>query len=320
VTDVNQDFEVVVVNRRERAPNIISFELARTDGEMLPRFSPGSHVNVEIEPGLVRQYSIASAPSKRDRYLFGVLRETKSRGGSERLHAAFHDGRKVRIGAPRNHFPLDETASQTILLAGGIGITPLLSMAYRLNKLGADFRLHYCTRSRDRTAFIDELMDAALAEKVHLHHDDGDPEQLLHFARDIGVSNSGKHLYVCGPSGFIDHIVEMASTGGWTSNIHVERFTAAPVVSGNAFTVVAAKSGVEVEVTENCTIVEALATVGVHIPLSCEQGICGTCLCDVVEGVPDHRDCYQTDEEKTQNSGMTPCCSRSLTARLVLNV
>ncbi len=310
----------VIRGRKVEADGIISFEIRSADGRPLPAFSAGSHIDINVAPQVVRQYSMLNAPSERERYMFAVLLDPNSRGGSRGVHELLHDGQKVEISPPRNNFPLDESAAQTIFLAGGIGITPLLSMAHRLTSLGRPFEFHYCARSRNKAAFVETLLASEFADRVHLHFDDEAAEQALRFDRDVGGPAPGKHLYVCGPSGFMDYIVGQAKVGGWNDNIHLEYFKAIVDTTGKSFVVVAAKSGKEVEVPEGVTIFEALLNIGIEIPISCEQGICGTCLTDVIEGIPEHRDMYQTEEEKAANTQMTPCCSRSLSPRLVLNL
>ena len=317
---MNESLAGIIRGRKVEATGIISFEILSADERPLPAFSAGSHIDINIAPQVVRQYSMLNAPSERGRYVFAVLLDPNSRGGSRGVHELFHDGQRVEISPPRNNFPLVETAAYTVFLAGGIGITPLLSMAHRLTALGRPFDFHYCARSRDRAAFVETLLASDFADRVHLHFDDGPAEQTLQFDRDVGKPSPGKHLYVCGPSGFMDYIVGQAKVDGWTDNIHLEYFKAAIDTTGNSFVVVAAKSGREVEVPEGVTIFEALLNIGIEIPISCEQGICGTCLTDVIEGIPEHRDMYLTEEEKASNAQMTPCCSRSLSPRLVLNL
>jgi vanillate O-demethylase ferredoxin subunit len=317
-----EDFlSVRILSRQDLATDIVSLELVAVDGADLPPFDPGAHVDVHVAPGIVRQYSLCNDPAERHRYRLGILRDASSRGGSVEIHRAFAAGQVVRISRPRCNFRLAAQAGRSILVAGGIGITPLLSMAYRLHAEGADFALHYCTRSRERTAFLSELAASGFADRVHLHHDDGLPEQRFSMESCLPPVDPAAHLYVCGPTGFIDFVTKGASRKGWeTGQIHVEHFTAEVSTEGATFTVVAAISGVTVKVSAGQTIAQALIAGGVDMPLSCEQGICGTCLTRVIEGIPDHRDQYQTDQEKAANDYMTPCCSRALSARLVLDL
>jgi len=186
---------------------------------------------------------------------------------------------------------------------------------------GEDFELHYCGRSRSRSAFLDELQSAAFAERVHTHFDDEAPAQKLDMDRVLGQAESGVHVYTCGPSGFMDWVIgESVKHGYADDHIHREYFQIEVDNSGASFEVVAARSGKTVQVAEGQTILAALADVGIQIEISCEQGICGTCLCDVLEGEPDHRDVYLTDDEKQANDQILICCSRAKSKKLVLDI
>jgi vanillate O-demethylase ferredoxin subunit len=321
MSNTDNCLNVRILSREDAATDIVSLELVAADGAALPPFEPGSHVDVHVAPGIVRQYSLCGDPTETHRYRLGILRDPASRGGSEAIHRAFAAGQVIRISQPRNNFQLAPQARRSILVAGGIGITPLLAMAYRLQAEAADFTLHYCTRSRERTAFVPELSAPALAPRVVLHHDDGPPGQRFGLDACLPPPAAGTHLYVCGPAGFINFVTEGAKRAGWEpGQIHVEHFAAQVSTEGAAFTVVAANSGITVQVAAGQSVAQALCAGGVNLPLSCEQGICGTCLTRVIEGTPDHRDLYQTDDEKAANTHMTPCCSRSLSARLVLEL
>jgi len=263
-----------------------------------------------------------NCPGERGHYTIGVLLDGQSRGGSRGIHTDFHVGRSVRIGIPRCNFPLLTSAKRSILFAGGIGITPILSMARELSGLGQPYTLHYCCRSAEKAAFLEEIGALGLGDDFQLHLDDGAPGQKFVLADCLPDANPDTHLYVCGPEGFINHVVGGAEAAGWgTSQVHVERFGANVDATGDSFVVVAARSQAEVVVSEAETIVQALARVGVDVPVSCEQGVCGTCLTRVIDGKVDHRDMFQTDEEKgAAVQCMTPCCSRSLGGRLVLDL
>lgn len=309
----------VILSRRDEAQEVVSLLLGPRLGESLLRFEPGAHIDVEVRPGIVRQYSIANDPAEADRYLLGVLREQNSRGGSVGVHQSFEVGIEVGISAPRNLFALEERARHTVLLAGGIGITPLLSMAYRLRSLGKSFELHMCCRAEARVPFRAQIGEFGAAAQIHI--DGGPQEQRLDLERTFGNPQSDHHAYVCGPSGFIDHVCASAHRLGWSAaNVHVERFSADPQLAGGSFDVVLAASGHTLHIPSNRTLADVLIEHGFPISVSCEKGICGTCLTPVLEGIPDHRDFYQTDEQKAANTHITPCCSRSVTARLVLEL
>ncbi|MFL9878297.1 PDR/VanB family oxidoreductase [Herbaspirillum rhizosphaerae] len=314
--------QVKVISKTAEAEDIASFELAGIDGKPMPPFSAGSHIDVHIRDGLIRQYSLCNPPHESHRYQIGVLRDAKSRGGSVAMHGDIKVGDVLTISEPRNHFPLTQ-AKRTLLLAGGIGVTPILCMAERLAATAADFAMHYCARSPERTAFRDRIATSDFADRVVYHYDSGADEQKLKLAEMIATPDTDTHIYVCGPGGFIDHVVNTAKDKGWPSaQVHLEYFGAVPVeTDGDApFDVKIASSGQVFTIPAGETVIKILADNGVDIPVSCEQGVCGTCLTRVLDGVPDHRDLYLTDEERAANDQFTPCCSRAKSTLLVLDV
>ncbi|ANN65534.1 PDR/VanB family oxidoreductase [Bordetella bronchialis] len=313
---------VRVARKQLEADDIRSFELVDPQGGELPPFAAGAHIDVHLPDGMTRQYSLCNDQAERHRYRIAVLREAESRGGSHAMHDQVREGDLLRIGAPRNLFALEESATRHLLLAGGIGVTPLLSMAQRLAAIGADFALHYCTRSVARTAFRQELMASAYAGRVHFHLDAGAAEQRLDLDA-VCRPASGTHLYVCGPKGFMDAVLGAARERGWPQErLHYEFFTAGqtPVRDDGGFAVKLARTGRLVEVPADRSVVHALYDAGVEIPVACEQGICGTCVTRVLEGEPDHRDLFLTPEEHARNDQFTPCCSRARTPLLVLDL
>lgn len=307
--------------RWQAAEDICALELRDPDGAALPVFHAGAHIDLHLGDDLVRQYSLAGDPADTSRYLLGVLLEANSRGGSTAVHRRLRVGDVLGASLPRNHFALDAHAPHSLLLAGGIGVTPLLSMAEQLHREERGFALHYCTRSGPRTAFKQRLREAPWAARVHLHHDDA-PAQRLDLPRVLSDAPPGSHLYVCGPRGFIDGVLQGARAAGWDdARLHREYFAAgANSEAGAAFDVELASSGRVVRVEPGQSIVQALAAAGVDVPTSCEQGVCGTCLTRVLGGTPEHRDSYLTDEERARNDCMLPCCSRSLSPRLRLEL
>lgn len=316
-----QTLDVIVSSRSEPADGIVVLDLVAEGGAALPGFEAGAHVDVHLGPDIIRQYSICSDPSDRSHYQLGILLAENSRGGSATIHKAVHAGDRLRIGLPRNLFPLEPAASRSILIGGGIGLTPLLAMARHCAATAADFTLHYCARTRAKAAFLDELATAPLASHSHLHFDDGEAAQRFVPERDLPPPASGIHLYVCGPAGFMEWVIGAAHRLGYPeAQIHREYFEAEVDTSGGAFEVKLAKSGKSVTVPAGVPIVKALAGIGIKVDVSCEQGICGTCMCTVLEGVPDHRDNYLTEEEKAANDQILVCCSRSKTPMLVLDL
>jgi len=318
-----ETLKVRVARKRDEADGICSLELLPVDGDVLPAFTAGAHIDVHLGSGLVRPYSLCNPPSETQRYLIAVLRDPVSRGGSQAVHDLVKEGQVLEISAPKNHFPLAADGRQHLLLAGGIGVTPLLAMAEQLSADGADFALHYFARSASKAAFVDRFVASAFASRVHTHWDDAPQDPPLSLATLIGKPQAGQHLYVCGPKGFMDAVLAAARAQSWTEDqLHCEFFGGQVVhdASDAAFTVKLASSGLEIQVGPEQTVVQALHKAGVDVPIACEQGVCGTCLTRVLSGVPDHKDLYLTPEEQAANDQFTPCCSRAKSTMLVLDL
>jgi len=316
--------KVKITRKFEVAVDICAFELSAANGAALPAFRAGAHIDAHPRHDLVRQYSLCNPQETGGRYLIGVLREPASRGGSVAMHA-LQEGDEIEISAPKNHFPLAEDARHSILIAGGIGITPILSMAEQLARDGASFELHYCTREPQRTAFLDRLESPHLKPHTHLYHDTEPPEQRLDLTAVLAKPRAGTHIYVCGPGGLIDAVLDRARRNNWSeTTLHREYFAASPTVTDNtqerAFQVKLASSGQLIAVPPGSNVVAMLSAAGIDIATSCGEGVCGTCLTRVLEGEPEHRDFYLTDEERAANDQFLPCCSRSKTAVLVLDL
>lgn len=305
------------------AADVLSFRLVHPDGSALPPFQPGAHIDVHPGGGgMMRQYSLTNGPDDRDHYTVGVKKEPRSRGGSLAMHALM-PGVLVEVGEPRHNFPLDMDAPHSILLAGGIGLTPLLSMARHLAAAGRSFALHVFSRSPEHTPFRAVLDAPPLAGHVSLWHLDDPAAVRDRLASLVGGRPPGAQLYVCGPTPFMD--AAMAAATAWPAEAkHLEHFGAVPSAAaepGGAFEVVLSRSGGQVvPVAPDQTIVQALADAGVAVDVSCEQGICGTCVTPVLDGTPDHRDSFLTDEERAANDCMTLCVSRARSPRLVLDL
>nr|CBA29570.1 Vanillate O-demethylase oxidoreductase [Curvibacter putative symbiont of Hydra magnipapillata] len=315
--------QVKVAAKRTEAQDICSLELVAADGGALPAFTAGAHIDVHLPNGLVRQYSLSNAPTETKRYVIGVLRDAASRGGSTAVHDLVAEGSTLTISTPRNLFPLDSAAPHHLLLAGGIGITPMLAMAEHLAATGGAFTLHHCSRSRVRAAFVERLAAAPFAAHTHHHFDDGDAAQKLDIAATLQSAPAGTHLYVCGPQGFMDAVLSAGRAAGWPEErLHREYFGAAPTAKADdgSFELEIASTGKVIKVLPDQTALEALHAGGIDIPMSCEQGVCGTCLTRVKAGMPDHRDQYLLPEEQAANDQFLPCCSRSKSARLVLDL
>lgn len=324
-----------VAEARELNPLVRLFRLRADDGAALPGFEAGAHIRVRVDLGNGqsdwRHYSLidfaAGGQQAPAEYLIAVRKEATGRGGSRFMHERLREGDSVEIEPPKNDFPLHAGAGRAVLLAGGIGITPLFAMAASLGTAGRSFELHYGAREPGRAAFRERLAEAPFAAHTRFYFDSEGPERRLDLARVLAQPSDGTHVYVCGPTGFIDAVLGAASAAGWPArNVHREYFGAAAgaaqaaVDADGAFQVTLAGSGRVVDVPAGTTIVEALRADGVEVPVSCEQGVCGTCLTRVLSGEPDHRDLYLTDEERAANDQMLPCCSRAKTPMLVLDL
>ncbi|HMN43797.1 MAG TPA: PDR/VanB family oxidoreductase [Povalibacter sp.] len=316
--------QVCVRRKRHEADDICSLELVDPQGRALPPFSAGSHIDLHLPNGLVRQYSLCNPPTERHSYLVAVLKDPASRGGSQAVHTLVHEGDTIQISEPRNHFEL-VPSEHAILLGGGIGITPVLCMAERLSQTGASFELHYCSRSPSRTAFKSRIEASAFADRAAFHFDDGEASQKLDIDRALGAPAAGKHLFVCGPNGFMDWVINCARKLAWAEDhIHREYFAAAAVDTSadGSFDVTIASTGTTLRVQKDEAVTTVLARNGFEVPTSCEQGVCGTCLVRVLEGDIEHRDVFLTDDEHRANDQFTPCVSRAKAGckRLVLDL
>ena len=315
--------QVNVTRKADEADGICSFELCPVDGSTLPAFEAGAHIDIHIADGLTRQYSLCNDPTERHRYLISVLKDPSSRGGSRAMHEQVQSGQTLSISAPRNLFPLDRSAQRHLLFGGGIGITPMLAMAWELSHQGADFELHYCFRSSQRAAFVEMLAQTRFADRITLHDDSGPQTQKLDAPALLAAPHADTHLYVCGPTGFMNYILDAAQNAGWSQDrVHKEFFAADPVdQSANVpFEVQLASNGQVFRIPAERSVFEVLDEAGIAIESSCEQGVCGTCVTRVLKGIPEHRDKFLTEAEHAANDRFTPCCSRARSSRLVLDL
>lgn len=284
---------------------------------VLPPFSCGAHIDIHLENGLTRSYSLLNRPEENDRYLIGVALDAASRGGSRYVHEHVGEGDVLKISAPQNNFPLNETARHSVLIAGGIGITPILSMVRRLTDLGASWELHYCARSRAVAAFTHEL---AALPRVHFFFDDENQGNYLDLAGVIGAAQIESEFYCCGPTSMLQAF-EAATAALPAARVHVEYFTSRQEPDkGGGFVVECARSGKVVTVAPGQTILDALEQSGLTVQFSCRQGICGTCETGILEGIPKHRDDILTQAERDAGKTMMICCSGSRSPKLVLDI
>ncbi|MGI9288368.1 MAG: PDR/VanB family oxidoreductase [Pseudomonadales bacterium] len=315
----------VRVEKKEiEAVDVASYVLVPVDGSQMPRFEAGAHIDVHIDDNIVRQYSITNNQGQLNRYLIGVLRDNNGKGGSISMHDRVEEGDILHISEPRNHFHLVEDKPRYILFAGGIGVTPIISMAQRLHDLGRDFEFHYCCRSEDRAAFTNWIKTSGFARRTHFHWDDGEKDQLLDLPALLADRAEDTQIYVCGPKGFMDWVIRTTEEHNWPeADVHREYFSADPKAGhddDDNFTVKIASSGAEYSVGPEQTIFEVLEQNGVNVPVSCEQGICGVCVTGVLDGEPEHRDLFMTKSEQAKNDKMTICCSRAKSKSLTLDI
>jgi tetrachlorobenzoquinone reductase len=305
------------------AVDINVYEFVSLDGSELPPFDAGAHINLRLGENLTRSYSLANSQSERHRYRIAVKREQEGRGGSRHVHDELKVGGEIQVEYPRNHFPLHDSAAHSILIAGGIGITPIISMAARLEQLGRSWELHYTARSPAHAAFLRELKK--YGDRVSLYFFDGSPEadkaqSKLDIASLVTAAPPDAHLYCCGPGGMISEFESLAADRS-SDTIHVERFAADGEVNmSGSFEVVLARSGERLRVCENETILDVVLAHGVAVDHSCQEGVCGSCLVRVKEGIPDHHDYVLTSAERSSNDRMLICCSRAKTPALVLDI
>ena len=326
MTTKNDWLTVKVDELWQEADGVKSMYLSPTDGSQLPDFTPGSHIDVKLGQTLIRQYSLINSVDDWNRYHIAVLQDAESRGGSSFVHNTLRQGDTLQISHPRNHFHLMDSDKKAVLFAGGIGVTPILSMARHLAASGKPFELHYFAKSESTCAFRGLIRDSSFADQATFHFDDRPEDQdkaaIIHSI--LSRTETNAPVYVCGPGGFIDFIITSFSGAGWEeSAIHREYFVApeqeAPA-DAQTFKVQVSSTGQTYTVGEDETIVDVLEANGIEIPVSCEQGICGTCLTGVLEGEPEHHDMFMTDEEHARNDQITACCSRSKSGLLVLDL
>lgn len=320
-----ETMEVALRRITAEAKDINSYEFVSLTGEDLPAFTAGAHIDVYVAPGVIRQYSLCNDSAERQRYVIAVLKDSQGRGGSTELHNAFKVQDVITISRPRNNFELNRGAAHTILLAGGIGITPLKSMAHELESQGASFELHYCTRTPQSTAFTqDSDVCRWLAEgKLKVHWDQGNPEQGLNLPGLLAKVPEGTHVYYCGPSGFMQ-ACQQASAHWPQECVHYEHFKAPVSEKGmtthtnEEYSVRIASTGQLITVSSNEPLTESLQKAGITIPTSCVSGLCGTCTVRYLEGEVDHQDYILGSDEQKQF--LTACVSHAKTELLVLDL
>jgi ferredoxin-NADP reductase/nitrite reductase/ring-hydroxylating ferredoxin subunit len=311
--------EVSVARKWLTAEGIAAFELAPISGQ-LPSFQPGAHVDVHLPNGLVRQYSLTNGPGLTSVYRLGVKLEPESRGGSRYMHDSVRPGDTLRLSEPHNNFPLRRDAARTVLIAGGIGVTPLLAMGHTLHRQGLGWELHYFAQSNDHIAFPEVLepLSEGLVKHLGLSPDQTADaiKRITHAREDTG------HLYVCGPGPMIEATRAIAADSGWPDDaVHFEYFkNESEQDDTSSFEVLLARSGQTLVVGEGVSLLDSLRNAGVDMPSSCEQGACGTCMATVLEGELAHQDVYFNNSERAAADRILTCVSRAASERIVLDL
>jgi ferredoxin-NADP reductase len=314
-------FEVRVDRITRETADIAAFALVHPDRGELPPFTAGAHIDVQLSSGLRRHYSLCNDPRERHRYVIAVLREEAGRGGSKAMHEELSVGSRLTISEPRNTFPLaGREARFHLLLAGGIGVTPMMAMIAELEARGASWRMHYCTRSLKQTAFVTRLQPLIDAGTVTLHHDGGDPTKGLDLRTVLSTFTVGTHVYVCGPPGFMSAATAALRT--WPPHtVHREYFSPPedePARADTAFQVQIQRTGQVFDVPAGRSIVQVLRANGFTIATDCEEGYCGTCITPYLAGEPEHRDTVLDDAQRERY--VMICCARARRSPLVVDL
>jgi vanillate O-demethylase ferredoxin subunit len=305
------------------AQHILGFELVPlSPATALSAFTAGAHIDVHLPGGLLRSYSLLNDPQETHRYRIGVNRDAHSRGGSRHMHEQLRTGTLLTISTPRNLFAMDETSPFNLFIAGGIGITPMLSMIARSQALGTPWRLHYAARTRQHAGFLDVLAayQGQPGAEVQLNFDQEPGGRMLDVNAVISALPEGAHVYACGPQPLLA-AYEQATASLPPARVHREYFAAKEAAATDgSYTVTLARSQRMLKIQPGQTLLDGLIAIGAEPTFSCQQGICGTCEVRVLEGTPDHRDMVLTESEQAANDRMMVCCSGAKSARLVLDL
>lgn len=311
---------VLVSAMQYEAKGVLSVEMVSAQGEDLARFSAGGHIDVFFREGLVRQYSLINDPEEKHRYQFAVLLEKEGRGGSAFVHKSLRVGDVIEVSQPRNNFKLNEDADSHVFVAGGIGITPFISMAHHCRRHAIPIKLYYCARAPETTAFVEQLTKI-FGENTEVHYDGGDPSKSIDLTQLV-AKEKGSQLYCCGPRGLMDALSDVVDLHG--GSLLTEDFNPAGAkthienAKDGEFTVELLRSGVSVEVVSGQTILEALQAANVDVETSCEAGVCGTCVVDYVDGEPVHNDVVLMPDE--QEKSVALCVAGCKSKKLVLDL
>ena len=302
---------LLIKGKRLEAQGVYSFELVDLEGQALPPFTAGAHLEFHLSSGTIRHYSLCNSPLETHRYCVAVLKQEDGRGGSIEM-SELQVGDTVTALAPRNNFELNNTAKHSVLIAGGIGITPILAMAQKLEAEQQSFEIHYLARSRSTAAYLDTLAEDRFAAHTQTYFQD--EAGIADLGAVITEPKPDSHLYVCGPAGLMDGVFDTATAKGWSpDNLHKEYFQAEASDNSDAeaFEVKLKSSGETFQVPAHRTLFDVLDEAGAFIPCSCLEGVCGTCVTPVVSGEIEHRDVFLSQQEKDSNQLIAVCCSRA---------
>jgi ferredoxin-NADP reductase len=312
------ELSLIISDKHEGASGVAVLRLQRPDGTDLPDWAPGAHIDLVLSPDITRQYSLCGDPSDRSTWQIAVLRESAGRGGSDFVHTRLASGDTVRVRGPRNHFELAE-AAHYLFIAGGIGITPIMTMAAQADRAGARWTLVYGGRSRSSMAFLDELSERYAGQVVAVPFDE---DGLIDLDGLLSRATGDTLVYACGPAALLDALTD--KTQSWPpGSLRLERFSPKVITSSttnSSFEVELSLTGTTITVQPDESILEAVTSCGVQVLSSCQEGTCGTCETAVLEGTVDHRDSVLTKEEQDANDTMMICVSRSSGPRLVLEL
>ncbi len=308
-----------IAHAEQLSDGVTLYDFAHVEGHDLPAWTAGAHLDLVVAPEYLRPYSLLGDPADRTRYRIAVLREDAGRGGSALLHRIFTPGRRIFVSKPVNHFELVEDAAHSLLMGGGIGITPMIAFGHRLHALGRPFDLHYSAPTRAAAGFAAHLAKVPWRAHVHLHISDEDTRADL--SAIMAQAPGGVHAYTCGPDPYMQAVMSAAETAGIPEdNRHLEYFTTpeVPDYINHAFTLRLASSGREIAVPADTTAADALIAAGIPVDLKCSDGICGVCKCGVTSGKVDHRDFVLS--AKQRETAMILCQSRAEDADAVLEI
>lgn len=318
---MSQDSFVAEVKRKwPIAENTFAFELVGANDTVLPRFEAGAHIDIVAGQGLTRQYSIASNPADENSYILGILKTPNPQGVSSAVCERVEVGSLLRLAGPRNHFPLDEEAPFSLLIGGGIGITPMLAMAHRLHEIGKPFAMHFFARNHSTAPFINEIKDLPFADQVTTYFDETDGNPQLNLQKILLGAPTGAHVYTCGPNGFMNMVIDMSKQVMPEDRIHKEFFEfEEKTIANTAFEIEIKSTGQVLTVPKDRSAIDVLQENGVFVPRNCPKGVCGACARQVLEGEIDHRDSVLPDIARNQGY-MLLCVSRAKSERLLLDL